>query len=355
MTKSGWDEPCIKLGLSDGPAEEEEEIDLYSSRLGGRPTFIFPTVRNLQCELCNSPLYLVLQMDCPLNVQTKAGEGVDRILYVFICNSRECTEAPKGKNRGAVQVFFQCRRIEQHMEEQAKAFWRDDDEGDGDGEDEDEDDYSGPEAVAKGVANLDLDTSQQTCYTDGFIFTDSPSFKPTIALRIVDELVHSYAKPTKMKVEPNSSQISASSTKDKSWLGEVYEQTRLDKCFQTFNDRVTFYPRQLVRYNPGGAPLPFHSTPWPTLKPCPRCQQELRFELQLMPAILSFLPVNQDRYLTHIPADRRNQHPLFTDGMEWGTILVFTCGKCPLERSLSESTFEIDCHYVIQTELELSS
>lgn len=60
-----------------------------------------------------------------------------------------------------------------------------------------------------------------------------------------------------------------------------------------------------------------------------------------MPAMLSMLPTNGDAHLKHIPKKQRGKHPLFGDGMEWGTIMVFSCGVCQLlDSSSTELTFE---------------
>jgi hypothetical protein len=47
-----------------------------------------------------------------------------------------------------------------------------------------------------------------------------------------------------------------------------------------------------------------------------------------MPAILWKLPTREDQHLCHIPKSHRGAHALYSDGMEWGTIMIFSCGVC---------------------------
>jgi pre-rRNA-processing protein TSR4 len=117
------------------------------------------------------------------------------------------------------------------------------------------------------------------------------------------------------------------------WKGEEYEKgwrpKGYDKAFQHFCERVADHPTQCIRYDWNGTPLLYtHSdstahvlvmkhttlrnknkqsghTP---MSKC-GCGAERVFECQLMPNMLSVLEV--DNYT----------------GMEWGTILVYTCER----------------------------
>ncbi|KAL1917565.1 uncharacterized protein VTP21DRAFT_3958 [Calcarisporiella thermophila] len=143
------------------------------------------------------------------------------------------------------------------------------------------------------------------------------------------------------------------------WTGEVYEKTTLpngmDKGFKKFAERVAEWPEQCVRYDKGSTPLfysnsdqvasllhsasPRHKDSQFTttrLAPCPYCGGARTFEFQLMPNVLSLLPTERyaeggaESLLEAAKQATLESKPLnglarFDLGMEWGTILVFTC------------------------------
>lgn len=137
------------------------------------------------------------------------------------------------------------------------------------------------------------------------------------------------------------------------WSGEAYEKAALpkgvDKAFKKFTKRVQSWPDQCVRYDFPGTPLLFswsdrtaqlllparadqhskHTTPSPHRIPrCPACKGPRGFEFQLMPNLLSLLDVTSKKYLSEEEKtslkDRKGAQ-LFDIGMEWGTVLVYSC------------------------------
>ncbi|KAF9365730.1 hypothetical protein BGX34_008595 [Mortierella sp. NVP85] len=137
------------------------------------------------------------------------------------------------------------------------------------------------------------------------------------------------------------------------WSGEAYEKATLpkgvDKAFKKFTERVQSWPDQCVRYDFPGTPLLFswsdrtaqlllptnasqhskHTTPSPHRIPrCPACKGPRGFEFQLMPNLLSLLDVTSKKYLSEEEMtslkDRKGAQ-MFDIGMEWGTILVYSC------------------------------
>lgn len=137
------------------------------------------------------------------------------------------------------------------------------------------------------------------------------------------------------------------------WSGEAYEKATLpkgvDKAFKKFTERVQSCPDQCVRYDFPGTPLLFswsdrtaqlllptnasqhskHTTPSPHRIPrCPACKGPRGFEFQLMPNLLSLLDVTSKKYLSEEEMkslkDRKGAQ-MFDIGMEWGTILVYSC------------------------------
>ncbi|KAI1319158.1 hypothetical protein EDD11_004801 [Mortierella claussenii] len=139
------------------------------------------------------------------------------------------------------------------------------------------------------------------------------------------------------------------------WSGETYEKAALpkgvDKAFQKFTERVQAWPDQCVRYDFPGSPLLFsysdrtaqtllpphttvhskHTRPSPHRIPrCPDCKGPRGFEFQLMPNLLSLLDVTSPRYLSEEErksVKERKGAQVFDTGMEWGTILVYSCAE----------------------------
>lgn len=100
-------------------------------------------------------------------------------------------------------------------------------------------------------------------------------------------------------------------SKDK--VSEFKSEILKDSDFQNFSKQVAHNPRQVVRYDLGGQPLVYSSKdqkllqkiPAPTFNP----HSERQFELQLMPKAIMDLEIDISN-----PAE----------GMEWGSILVYT-------------------------------
>jgi pre-rRNA-processing protein TSR4 len=128
---------------------------------------------------------------------------------------------------------------------------------------------------------------------------------------------------------------------DEGWQGETYEKSSLpkgvDKDFKRFTERVEYAPSQCVRYDHHGKPLLYaglqkqhqqiiNST-------CGACGGPRSFEFQLMPPILSILPTVDvaaaEGDVTQVKSGNNIKDALdsWNVGMEFGTILVFTCQK----------------------------
>lgn len=316
MTITDFDDVAVELALPDGPLSLGEEQDPFVSKVGGKPTLLFPSKilkddssRSLACSRCGNSKYLILQLDCPLEEHPE----IDRVIYVFACNSRVCTEAGQV---GVVTSLLQCRRAMKdkgpESEKSPSSLWSS---------------FASGTEIASDLEQLKISDDSTT---PGFYLEDmSVSFPPT-ALHIVDELIADTRAPSRKSSSTELDALASGETSEV-WQGEVYEKmqvTGYDRAFKAFHTRVSHYPRQLARYSPGGEPLPFNADPLPTILPCDVCGKARRFELQLMPAILSKLPTNDSKYLGHIPKKERNKHPLYGDGMEWGTIMIYNCEMC---------------------------
>ncbi|KAG0349353.1 hypothetical protein BG004_007537 [Podila humilis] len=164
-----------------------------------------------------------------------------------------------------------------------------------------------------------------------------------------DEIAQRYAHFAQLEQDTNDEDSEGGA----SWGGEAYEKSSLpkgmDKAFQKFTERVQSWPDQCVRYDFPGIPLLFsysdstaqqllppntklhskHVTPSAHRIPrCPACKGPRGFEFQLMPNLLSLLAVTSQKYLSpeeKASLNSRKGADLFNIGMEWGTILVYSC------------------------------
>ncbi|ORZ34929.1 programmed cell death protein 2 [Catenaria anguillulae PL171] len=137
---------------------------------------------------------------------------------------------------------------------------------------------------------------------------------------------------------------------------------------ERFVDRVEDNPSQVIRYNFGGVPLMYSEHQvlhLPTdeaqadaakvakaqgaakgklpvkqrLPSCPRCGGQRVYECQLMPTLLSVLPVEKHApEPTPAELEAMGKNPaMWIRGMEFGTVIVFTCGEnCTVEASEDE-------------------
>lgn len=155
------------------------------------------------------------------------------------------------------------------------------------------------------------------------------------------------------------------------WSGEMYEKSALpkgvDKAFKKFTERVQSWPDQCVRYDFPGTPLLFswsdrtaqmllptnsnqhskHTTPSAHRIPrCPACKGPRGFEFQLMPNLLSLLNVTSKKYISEeelASLKGRKGAQMFDVGMEWGTILVYSCvDDCFSKTARSKSSTDQD-------------
>ena len=85
-----------------------------------------------------------------------------------------------------------------------------------------------------------------------------------------------------------------------------------DDVFQKFQEVVSYNPGQVLRYDLGGLPLYYAKTPKEfedlVAKPAYNPSSRRVFEMQLMPKMILDL----------------EEEVSLTDGMDWGTIMVYT-------------------------------
>lgn len=282
-------------------------------------------------------------MDCPWPGEEKA---FDRIMYVFGCNSRLCTE---GQGDRAWRVFVIQRAAKQVAVEASKKFTASSANGAGLW---DKLMLSEPVSQVTGGLNemtlADADEDDEEGET-GIYETSYPVCFPATRLRIVEEMIQERAKKINNIISEEEIPAAFRATSNgESWDGEAYEKSicppGYDKYFEKFQQRVSSYPRQCVRYSPGSLPLLYckEETVGPKNVPaCSECGRERQFEMQLMPAILSLLPTGEEKYLRHIPEGKRNSHPIYGDGMEWATLLLYSCGVCTRQSGIIQVSLQV--------------
>lgn len=338
-------EDIIELALPDGTLLPSEDTDVYTSKLGGRPVWLnHPTkdlLDSLKCPLCETDRYLLLQMDCP----REEYPAIDRIVYVFVCNTRACSQDAIGW-----KVVFMTKHKDEEDEEKNVAA-----------------DSKGKASFWDSIMNDQVEDNKNplsgTSITKSLpVPLSNPKNKfPGIYLHIDEEIIVEKREKKSAVVIPENISIAPEATGgDEEWAGEQYEKLRApgtDKSFNRFQKRVAHYPRQCIRYAVSGAqtPLLYHdldiSSAVAKLGSCQHCNHSThRFELQLMPAVLAFLPTDSAEYTKHIPETKKSNNPMISDGMEWGSVMVYSCGAlCGLTRKDTEI---VEGKVIIQLELQ---
>ncbi|XP_048794130.1 programmed cell death protein 2 isoform X2 [Lagopus muta] len=119
-------------------------------------------------------------------------------------------------------------------------------------------------------------------------------------------------------------------------------ETKEDKIFQTFKDRITVEPEQIIRYCRGGeGPIWVSGENIPEEKDIPNCLCGAKrvFEFQVMPQLLNHLKVDS-----------------LGESIDWGTLVVYTCAEnCSAENKYAEEFIWKQDFSVDSTELPLSS
>ncbi|XP_044865075.1 programmed cell death protein 2 [Mauremys mutica] len=90
-------------------------------------------------------------------------------------------------------------------------------------------------------------------------------------------------------------------------------ETREDKIFQKFKNRIAAEPEQILRYCRGGeGPIWISGENIPQMKDIPNCScgAQRMFEFQVMPQLLNHLKVDS-----------------LGESIDWGTLVVYTCAE----------------------------
>ena len=274
----------VELALPDGPISFDDEIDTWTCKLGGYPIWLNNDHVNTNCRICNSPMYLILQFE------NRRNDSNDRIIFVFCCNTRACSQDTKGW----LVIIQDGDRAKK------PTTWES---------------LMG-ETVGK-LESLKIESNERVCF-------------PGQYLHFTEEIINEKAIPVR-KLPDHVMQTSSEFDQ------EAYEKTvrpsGFDKTIDAFQKRIMHYPRQCVRLSE--KPLFFCKETLPNFS-CQECGSQLLHEFQLLPAILSLLPIESEEFLSHLKI--RSNHPLVSNGMDWATVFVFTCPICPTSSSIHIQT-----------------
>ena len=275
-----------EIALPDGIIGSDDELDAFSARLGGSPSWLINdphlTTSRFTCKMCSSYLYLLVQFDNPRKPET------DRVIYVFCCNSRKCSQTSRGW-----EVVIQERAFDPKRNTKMTPLWdslMNDDGG-----------------MSESLEKISLSDNLTLPYF------------PAYHLHITEELLPTEKDSTKtgfnFKGEDSFKEFDT----------EIYEKTirpsGFDKAIDTFQRRVSHYPRQCVRISK--EPLLFNASDSITKhEKCLDCGNVILFEFQLMPAILSLLPVERHEYITHLKVI--SSHPISCKWHGMGNRSYFT-------------------------------
>lgn len=119
-------------------------------------------------------------------------------------------------------------------------------------------------------------------------------------------------------------------------------ETKEDKIFRTFKDRITAEPEQIIRYCRGGeGPIWVSGENIPEEKDIPNCSCGAKrvFEFQIMPQLLNHLKVDS-----------------LGESIDWGTLVVYTCAEnCGAENKYAEEFIWKQDFSIDSAELPLNS
>ncbi|ORY03098.1 hypothetical protein K493DRAFT_334374 [Basidiobolus meristosporus CBS 931.73] len=374
------------LGFPDGALPESLDTDAYTTKIGGRPVWLDSSspapVDTAVCQCCKDPMFLLLQAYVPLD-----WSAFHRVMYVWGCNKRKCMQKPGSFRvfRGHLVDESYIQKLKQKEAKKNKAkpaaaapsnigsmifgggFGSFDNPFSADAElpNIEELKISDPPSVeadheAQSVEeSSQTDTAPSASAESNAWFKSIPAF-PAQYLYIDEEVLEDpsakidLSKYSKYLVQEDLDEEGEDAG---TWQGETYEKSwkpkGYDKAFKRFTEVVSEYPEQCVRYEFSGNPLLYtnrdtvaglltsgnpkslnyssHKVP-----KCPHCSSERVFEFQLMPNILSELPTEKfsENSPFNLDLNQEEMRKLgdgvihkFDLGMEWGTIMVFSCGK----------------------------
>lgn len=278
--------------------------------LGGYARYPLPeasiNVNSFRCPSCKCLMNLMVQLYCPV-VET------DRFIHIFACCKSQCSQGDWLITRTVVPFFhLPSSNPPAVKESKVKSTAKSDDAW-----------FDDQEEWTVSIASSSAKASTETqSHHQGK--SKSTQSHPKIT-RLPDELNAFEAWYIAVEDEADlksafETGLETSSTKGEistNESGEVYEKSTLfgsnDPNSSRFWKKLNKVPNQIIRYNLDQEPLlhKVFSDLEKSVKPCDSCKSPRRFEMQLMPALISILRPHQSG--TRVP--------------EFATVLVYTCSK----------------------------
>ncbi|XP_026873384.1 programmed cell death protein 2 isoform X2 [Electrophorus electricus] len=319
-----------ETGVILGFLEEAEAWQLLSaqfpSKVGGKPAWLsqqnLPTLPEIECEKCQTPLVFLLQVYAPLVGYERS---FHRTLYVFCCKTPACYTRNDSR-------CFKVYRSQLRRENEFYSFNPPPDEKPADPGDE----------------HRILSTGVKLCYLCGcpgqkacsrcHLVTYCSKEHQVIDWKqrhkkeccdeasVASEILNSFVFPERELVtEPeklpvkheelcasnSSEQVNyTSDLEEKELESMAFHETRDSKVFLKFKKCIATEPHQVLRYCREGSPLWLSSEHVPIKAEVPKCPcgAERTFEFQIMPQLLN-----------HLKVDRKDA------SIDWGTLVIYTC------------------------------
>ncbi|CAL8322845.1 unnamed protein product [Gadus morhua 'NCC'] len=345
------DQEVVLLGLCDGAADPKEHTSsCLNSKIGDQPD-VFPggSRPSTDCPLCGVPLVHVVQVYCPLE-----GSPYHRTLHLFACTRPACSGRPRAwrvlrSQALETEVLPTGPVPDPPVPLAAATDWCDaaDDWGMEDDIGDVPTNELPPQVVEKPPAEQpvllvppEAEVHQVPSEVEVSAGLQQLSLRGDAALlrgfyiSVVEEselrggeagLEHAQRLLREYEEREGTSVGTALEGEENTSGGEKYEKSRArhgDAAFSRFMKRVSLCPEQVLRYSWGGEPLFISDLPsnWAQMVPvCDSCGTRRTFELQLMPALVSLLRPAGPTPDPGVPTP--DSAPL-----EFGTVLVFTCG-----------------------------
>ncbi|CAG2106875.1 unnamed protein product [Medioppia subpectinata] len=319
----------LLIGVIDTEQEVEDQLSDYSSfrinKIGGYPVLspesksgIVCHLNSLVCDLCQKQLTFISQIYCPVDETL-----IDRVIYLYVCINSECNQNKWYAFRSVTPLIQTPSTSPQESSDNKNDMWI---EGQDDwGTDETESEAVVTDEInvcADLISKLDVQTSGETttnCVT--LIANKSAQFYRPLYVNVIDEpiggdiddkhvnqLIHSY-ETTDGKIVSDTSATKGNEMFEQNFLDTIYKSDRQN---YKFFKRLSICPKQVIRYQLMGSPLVNSDSHKLIVPKCESCGADRCFELQLMPALISYL---RPLVPTKLCVD-----------LDFASILVYTCG-----------------------------
>jgi hypothetical protein len=375
----------VKLYIPVQVAHRRNNTAAKDSHIGGR---CFLESDTPSCDFCDSSMFLLVQLRSDSDQENPSSE---RYFSVFACPRETCFEQfkfNKGFSSGG-QGLFKCvgRNVDTDFAKPYSAlpvvatkssWYNDDNYGKSDDDDDNEwgldtDNNIDESALEKAITAMEMDLNKDgalksstksspvnqnqpskagpeidgfTCYMlkvqNEPMATMSAPDEDDVGLLESDEKIRNMLARYMAEEDDEEILSALRGTDICAGGGKGEEDERLseeDRILLSFQDRLRRVPRQVVRYARGGRPL--WSVPDKNRKTgkqlwdvpeCRCCGQHRRFEFQLLPSVLATLEVDSfARSGTKTGSDEVHLEDLLSNGMNFGSIAVFTCNSASCE------------------------